>query len=203
MKPKAPELSKKTAAAAGPADAITHHLGGRVKELRAQSGWSLDALAKASGVSRSMLSQVERQRANPTLVVALRIARAFGVDLGELLQLPGVSSKITVIRAGDRAYHYRSDKDCSLRTLSPLNLEKDVEMYEVRLQPGGALRSSAHFEGTREYLTVAKGQVRVESAGEGDDLSVGDSASYRADAPHAILNRGKSEAVAFLVVIYR
>ena len=203
MKSITPEVSKRTAPAAGPADAITHHLGGRVKELRAQSGWSLDALARASGVSRSMLSQIERQRANPTLVVALRIARAFGVELGELLRLPGVSSRITVIRAGDRAYHYRSDKDCSLRTLSPLNLEKDVEMYEVRLQPGGALRSSAHFEGTREYLTVAKGQVRVESAGERDDLSVGDSASYRADVPHAILNHGKSEAVAFLVVIYR
>ena len=204
MKPKTPDLSRRTSpAAGGAADAITHHLGGRVKELRAQSGWSLDALAKASGVSRSMLSQIERQRANPTLVVALRIARAFGVELGELLRLPGVSSRITVIRAGDRAYHYRSDKDCSLRTLSPLNLEKDVEMYEVRLQPGGALRSSAHFEGTREYLTVAKGQVRVESAGEGDDLVVGDSASYRADMPHAILNQGKSEAVAFLVVIYR
>jgi transcriptional regulator with XRE-family HTH domain len=185
------------------ADTITHHLGGRVKELRVQSGWSLDALAKASGVSRSMLSQIERQQANPTLVVALRIARAFGVELGDLLEVPGVASKITVIRSGDRTYHYRSDKDCSIRTLSPLNLEKDVEMYEVRLQPGGALRSSAHFEGTREYLTVARGQVRVESAGEGDDLAVGDSASYRADVPHAIVNRGKTEAVAFLVVIYR
>lgn len=200
MKPKSARPSPPPAEAA---DAITQHLGGRVKQLRAARGWSLDALARASGVSRSMLSQIERQRANPTLGVALRIARAFGVELGELVQVPGVASKVTVIRAGDRAYQYRSDKDCSLRTLSPLNLEKDVEIYEVRLQTGGALRSTAHFQGTREFLTVTKGQVRVESAGEGDDLSAGDSASYRADVPHAILNRGRSEAVAYLVVVYR
>lgn len=187
----------------GPAEAITRHLGGRVKQLRAERGWSLEALANASGVSRSMLSQIEREQANPTLAVTLRIAQAFGMTLGDLLEVPGASSSVNVIRADDHAYHYRSDKFCRIRTLSPLNLEKDVEFYEVQLQPGGALRSSAHFGGTREFLTVQKGQVRVESAGDIETLSPGDSASYRADVPHAIVNTGKGEAVIFLVDIYR
>jgi len=186
-----------------PADAISRHLGGRVKSLRAARGWSLEALAAASGVSRSMLSQIERERANPTLAVTLRIARAFGLTLGELLELPGAASAVTVIRADDHAYHYRSDKDCRIRTLSPLNLEKDVEFYEIRLQPGGALRSSPHFEGTREFLTVQKGRLRIESAGDAEEISPGDSASYRADVPHALVNIGKAEAVVFLIVIYR
>lgn len=191
------------ASAQAPADAITRHLGGRVKHLRGGRGWSLDALANASGVSRSMLSQIEREQANPTLAVTLRIARAFGLTLGELLEMPGAASAVTVIRAEDHAYHYRSDKDCRIRTLSPLNLEKDVEFYEIRLQPGGALRSSPHFEGTREFLTVQKGRVRIESAADAEELETGDSASYRADVPHAIVNSGKTEAVAFLIVIYR
>jgi transcriptional regulator with XRE-family HTH domain len=186
-----------------PADAITRHLGSRVKHLRAARGWSLEALANASGVSRSMLSQIEREQANPTLAVTLRIARAFGLTLGELLEMPGATSTVTVIRANDRTYHYRSDKDCRIRTLSPLNLEKDVEFYEVRLQPGGALRSSPHFEGTREFLTVQKGRLRVESDGDGEELEEGDSANYRADVPHALINTGKGEAVILLVVIYR
>src|SRR5260221_8598745 len=186
-----------------PADAVNRHLGSRVKHLRGARGWSLDSLANASGVSRSMLSQIEREQANPTLAVTLRIARAFGLTLGELLELPGAASTINVIRADDHAYHYRSDKDCRIRTLSPLNLEKDVEFYEVRLQPGGALRSSPHFEGTREFLTVQKGRVHVESAGDAEELGARDSASYRADVPHAIVNTGKSEAVMFLIVIYR
>ena len=150
-----------------------------------------------------MLSQIERQQANPTLAVTLRIARAFGLSLGELLDMPGAASAVTVIRADDHTYHYRSDKDCRIRTLSPLNLEKDVEFYEVRLQAGGVLRSSPHFEGTREFLTVQKGRVHIESAGDTEELAPGDSASYRADVPHAILNSGRGEATVFLIVIYR
>jgi transcriptional regulator with XRE-family HTH domain len=189
--------------AAEPADLISRHLGARVKHLRGLRNWSLEDLATASGVSRSMLSQIEREEANPTLAVTLRIARAFGLSLGELIELPGASSMISVIRADDRAYHYRSDKDCRIRTLSPLNLEKDVEFYEVRLQPGGALRSSPHFEGTREFLTVQKGRVRVESGQDDEELNPGDSGSYRADVSHALVNTGRTEAVAFLIVIYR
>src|SRR5579859_1446730 len=185
------------------ADAVNRHLGARVKHLRSGRGWSLESLANASGVSRSMLSQIEREQANPTLAVTLRIARAFGLTLGELIELPGAASAVTVIRGNHHTYHYRSDKDCRIRTLSPLYLEKDVEFYEIRLQPGGALRSSPHFEGTREFLTVQKGRVRIESAADAEELETGDSASYRADVPHAIVNSGKTEAVAFLIVIYR
>jgi mannose-6-phosphate isomerase-like protein (cupin superfamily) len=150
-----------------------------------------------------MLSQIERNQANPTLAVTLRIARAFAMSLGDLLESPNASSSVTVIRAEDHTYHYRSDKHCRIRTLSPLNLEKDVEFYEVQLQPGGALRSAPHFEGTREFLTVQKGHVRVESASDIETLHPGDSANYRADVPHAIVNTGRSEAVIFLVDIYR
>ncbi|HEV2210726.1 MAG TPA: XRE family transcriptional regulator [Verrucomicrobiae bacterium] len=199
--PGTPDANAKPAPAS--ADAITRHLGARVKSLRTERGWSLESLADASGVSRSMLSQIEREQANPTLAVTLRIARAFGLSLGELLEIPGAASTVTVIRAEDHTYHYRSDKDCRIRTLSPLNLEKDVEFYEVRLQAGGALRSSPHFEGTREFLTVQRGRLRVESAGDVEDLNQGDSASYRADVPHALVNVGKTEAVVLLIVIYR
>lgn len=184
-------------------DAINRHLGSRVKELRGARRWSLEALANASGVSRSMLSEIEREQANPTLAVTLRIARAFGLALGELLDVPGVASAINVIRADDHAYHYRSDKDCRIRTLSPLNLEKDVEFYEIRLRAGGGLRSSPHFEGTREFVTVQQGQIKTESAADAEELRPGDSASYRADVPHALINSGKTEAGPFLIVIYR
>lgn len=200
-----PPETRKTKAAppAEPADAISSHLCRRVKQLRDERGWSLDSLSKACGVSRSMLSQIERNQTNPTLAVMFRIAQAFGMSLGQLVETPGATSNVDVIRVSDRAYHYRSDKDCEIRTLSPLHLEKDVEFYEVTLQPGGALRSSPHFEGTREFLTVQKGSVRVESAGDAEELQPGDSASYRADVPHAIVNTGRSLAMIFLVDIYR
>jgi transcriptional regulator with XRE-family HTH domain len=190
-------------AAGGAAEAVSDHLCRRIKQMRMERGWSLDELSHACGVSRSMLSQIERNETNPTLAVMFRIAQAFSMSLGQLVETPGVTSNVDVIRVADRAYHYRSDKDCEIRTLSPLHLEKDVEFYEVILQPGGALRSAPHFEGTREFLTVQKGTVRVESAGDAEELSPGDSASYRADVPHALVNTGRTVATMFLVDIYR
>lgn len=184
-------------------DPISNHLCQRVRDLRKERAWSLDSLAQASGVSRSMLSQIERGQANPTLAVAFRIARAFGLTLADLVEAPTAASSIQVIRADDKAHTYRSDNLCQIRTLSPLNLEKDVEFYEVRLRPGGELRSSPHFEGTREFLAVEKGRVTLESGKDSVDLNEGDSATYRADVAHAIVNVGKAEAVVFLVDIYR
>jgi transcriptional regulator with XRE-family HTH domain len=182
--------------------AVAAHLSVRVKKLREQKGWSLDALSKLCGVSRAMLSQIERGHANPTLAVTLGIARAFDLSLGELVQLPEASSSMQVIRASDRAYEFRSDENCRVRTLSPLNLEKDVEFYEVLLRQGGALRSSAHFTGTREFLTVQCGRVRVESGEDAEEAAKGDSVSYRADVVHAIVNIGEGDAIVFLVDIY-
>lgn len=185
-------------------EAINENLGKRVKKLRGDRGWSLEELATASGVSRSMLSEIEREKANPTLTVTFRIARAFGLTLQELIESAEASaSKIQVIRANDRAQVYRSDKQCEIRTLSPINLEKDVEFYEMTLRPGGTLRSQAHFEGTREFLTVEDGSVRIESDQNSEELGKGDSGTYRADVPHAIVNTGKGDALVFLVVIYR
>lgn len=69
-----------------PTEAIHQHLGSRVKHFRSARGWSLEVLANASGVSRSMLSQIEREQANPTLAVTLCIARAFGLSLGAMLR---------------------------------------------------------------------------------------------------------------------
>ena len=190
-------------AAAVDAESINENLGRRVKKLRADRGWSLEELASASGVSRSMLSEIERERANPTLSVTYRIARAFGLTLQDLIESAGSASSIQVIRSTDRAQVFRADKQCQIRTLSPLNLEKDVEFYEVRLPVGGALRSQAHVDGTREFLTVEEGTVDLESGGSRETLVKGDSATYRADVVHAIVNAGKREAVLFLVVIYR
>jgi transcriptional regulator with XRE-family HTH domain len=178
-------------------------LANRLRTLRAQRKWSLDTLSQACGVSRSMLSEIERSNVNPTLAVTMAIARAFSMSIGEFLESPAVSSSLHVIRKDDRAYHFRSGKDISIRTLSPLFLEKDVEFYEVTLQPGAALESAAHYAGTREFLTVEKGRVRVTSGNDAEDLEERDSVSYRADLPHSIRNLGSTAALVFLVDIYK
>lgn len=174
----------------------------RIRELRAARKWSLENLADRSSVSRSMLSEIERGRANPTLAVTLKIAAAFEISLSELVNNEITASTIEVIRADDQNSLYRQDEHCEIRTLSPVQLEKDVEFYEVKLAHEGELRSAPHFQGTREFLTVSKGRVQIESDTSVDTLKAGDSASYRADVKHAIINLGRAEAVVFLIVIY-
>lgn len=185
------------------AESINEDLGRRVKKLRADRGWSLEELASVSGVSRSMLSEIERERANPTLSVTYRIARAFGLTLQNLIESADSASSIQVTRADDRAQVFRSDKQCQIRTLSPLNLEKDIEFYEVRLPVDGALTSQPHVDGTREFLIVKNGEVGLQSGNFNELLTKGDSATYRADVAHSITNSGNQESVLFLVVLYR
>jgi len=175
----------------------------RMKQLRKKRGWTLEQLASLSGVSRSMLSQIERGGANPTLTVAYRIAQAFGLTLGELVDEAGVPrSRIEVSRADDRQALFREDEQVRIRTLSPLSAEKDVEFYELLIRPGGTLESAPHFSGTREFLTIEQGSARVWSAGQSQELSRGDSAHFPADVEHKIENTGSGDVVAFLVDIY-
>lgn len=173
----------------------------QIRQLRRRRGWTLEQVASLSGVSRSMLSQVERGAANPTLAVAFRIAQAFGVSLSDLV---GVEprSQIDVVRHDDQSAIFRNDRVCRIRTLSPRNLEKDVEFYEVTLPPGQTLESAGHFSGTREFLTVQSGTISLTSGDEQIEMKRGDSAQYTADVAHSIANIGKSTAVIFLVDIY-
>ena len=182
---------------------LGRQLGERILALRDERGWSLEVLAEASGVSRSMLSEIERSKANPTLVVTYRIAKAFGLGISELIEPTGGTPTIQVVRANDPAQVFRADKRHQVRTLSPLSNEKDVEFYEIRLPVKGELRSQGHIAGTRELLVVAAGEIRLESGSDVQMLTAGDSAIYRADLPHALVNIGSDEAVMYLVDVYR
>lgn len=183
-------------------DSFARRLCARVRELRKRNGWSLDQLSTGSGVSRSMLSEIERGHANPTVAVTCRIAQAFSLSVGELVDEPGARSRIELIPSDDPAYLFRADRKCRIRTLSPLHMEKDIEIYELQLKPGAALESSPHYQGTREFLTVQRGTVRVTSDKETRTVKRGASAHYRADVLHAIENIGKGECIVFLVVTY-
>mgnify|MGYP001828014635 CR=1 FL=1 len=183
-------------------DPATTRLCERVKSLRKHQRLTLDELSSIAKVSRSMLSQIERGQANPTLAVTCRIAEAFNVSIGDLVDEPWVTSYIQVIRADDPSQIYRQDEQCHIRTLSPLNMEKSIEFYEVRLAVGGTMQSPPHFEGTKELFTVAKGQVMITSDTDDKKLKTHDSAHYRADVSHTITNTGKSEAIGYMVVTY-
>ena len=86
-----------------------------------------------------------------------------------------------------------------LSVRSPLTAERTLEFYEITLQRDGALRSAPHFAGTREYVSVQRGSVRVEAGAYTTDLRPGDSVAYRADVSHAIVNLRRTPAVVYLI----
>lgn len=184
-------------------NAISREFGSRVAVMRRTHKITLDQLADRSGVSRSMLSQIERGKANPTLVVAARIADAFGLSLVHLIEEEIRPSLVEIVDADDEQAVFSDRNGCRLRTLTPLHMEKNIEFYELTFAPGGELDSDAHFAGTREMLTVVSGSVDISVGVEaGNRLRAGDTAHYPADRKHRIANSGQVPAVCYLVVSY-
>lgn len=193
---------RKRQAAAAAADAPPR-VGAVIARLRSQHGMSLDDLSREAGVSKSMLSQIERNQANPTVALVWRLANALRVPIGELLSgEKAPAAPIETVAAHATPMLATQDKRCELRILGPLELAGRFEWYELSLQPGGALVSQPHEPGSREHLTVLSGAVEVQSAGASQKLRSGETARYAVDVPHAIRNVGKTAANALLVVIH-
>lgn len=178
-------------------------IGPRLQAIRKMRKMSLDELAAASGVSRSMLSQIERGQTNPTLGTIWNLTQALNLDLAEFVG--GASSSgqpaIEIISPNFVPQIKTEDGRCSLRILSPPHSAGGVEWYELIIQPGGALISKPHVRGATEHLTVREGEIAVAS---GDaTLTVGPDATarYAADVPHSLRNAGASLAKALLVVV--
>lgn len=176
-------------------------VGARLATLRQVHSLSLDELSRKAGVSKSMLSQIERNQANPTVAVVWRLANALGVELGDLLggDRPPAPALITVPAHATPALK-SPDGKCDLRILGPIELAGQFEWYELLVQPGGALESQAHEPGSREHLTVLTGTLEVSAGDQTSRLKHGETARYAVDTPHAIRNPGKTAASALLVV---
>jgi XRE family transcriptional regulator, regulator of sulfur utilization len=177
-------------------------VGEQIQRLRSERRMTLDDLSRAAGVSKSMLSEIERDKANPTIAVAWRLTNALGVSLDSLFAQQKAPEAIAVSGPHDIPTLSGHDAKYQLRVWGPIELAGKFEWYELTLQAGGALVSNAHEPGTREHLTVLHGSIEIEAAGATKRLKAADTARYVADEPHAIRNAGKSEAKALLVVIH-
>jgi transcriptional regulator with XRE-family HTH domain len=181
-------------------------VGVRLQEIRKAKRLSLDELSKRAGVSKSMLSEVERNQANPTVAVLWRLARALDISLADFLS-EGLVEKpapaLTLVPSHSIPVIRSTDGKCELRILGPIDLAGKLEWYELSIQPGGILASDAHEAGTREHLSVLRGSLQVRVAESDSVVRHGETTRYAADIQHAIFNAGKSMVKAILLVEYR
>lgn len=180
---------------------LTPVVGANLKRFRSERGLSLEKLAKASGVSRAMLCQIEVGQSTPTINVVWKIARALDVPFSALISQEG-SPGTTVLPAA-RARILRSrDGTFSSRALFPMDRPRNVEFYELRLAPLAAEEADPHPMGTTENLIVTAGTLEMTVAGDRRVLATGDAILFDADVPHTYRNPGMAEVVMYLVMTY-
>jgi transcriptional regulator with XRE-family HTH domain len=189
-----------TPSAAAPVDAPPS-VGEALRRLRSERGLSLEKLAKASGVSRAMLGQIELGQSTPTINVVWKISRALAVPFSALLSQQGAST--TTVMPAARARLLRSrDGSFTSRALFPADLPRHVEFYELHLAPLAEERAEAHPPGTTENLVVTAGTIEMTVGAESKMLATGDAIVFEADVPHVYRNPGTVEAVMYLVMTY-
>ncbi|WP_299662533.1 XRE family transcriptional regulator [uncultured Ruegeria sp.] len=179
-------------------DDILTRLPARLKEARRAQGLSLEAVANLSGVSRSMVSQIERGESSPTISTLWNLTRALQVDFAGLLEDSKTADQIEVLRNSEVPSIDNMGERCRIRILSPPEEAGGHEVYDIQLDQGGALNSQPHARGTQEQLTVLEGAVRVTSGTAVSELRQGDTARYAADVVHSISAR--TPARVFLIV---
>jgi transcriptional regulator with XRE-family HTH domain len=190
---------------AGPGDDVgAADLGRRVAEnlrqRRKARGMSLDDLARASGVSRAALSQIETCKSNPTVSVLWKVAVGLGVPFAELIGAP--RSGAMLLRRNDAQVLRSSDGKLESRPLAPAGASPLVELYELRLGARSTHSSEAHAPGTHELLVVLSGQLKMHVDGETYELAAGDSVAFAADRPHVYENPVGSEARYHNIIVY-
>ncbi len=182
-------------------DEVSRRVAENLRSRRKARGMSLDDLARASGVSRAGLSQIETRKTNPTVGILWKIAVGLGLPFAELIGEP--ASSASVVRKSATQVLRSLDGQFTSRPLAPSGASPLVELYELTLLPGAVHSSDAHALGTRELVVVLEGTVRLR-VGESTtyDLAEGDSVSFLADVPHAYENPAPSALRVHNVIIY-
>jgi transcriptional regulator with XRE-family HTH domain len=180
---------------------INARIAARVRELRADSRMSLDALSAKSGVSRSMISLVERGESSASAVVLDKIATGLGVALAALFDDTSVP-RSPVSRARERTTWRDPQSGYVRRNISPANFPSPLEIVEVKLPAGArvAYETGARDASLHQQIWVQEGSIEVTVGGVTHELAADDCLAMRLDAPTAFRNRTRKPA-RYIVVI--
>ncbi|TMR19950.1 cupin domain-containing protein [Nonomuraea turkmeniaca] len=174
-------------------------LGQRIRGERRARGLSIERLAELSRISRSMVSDVERGAKTPTVLVLDRLATALGTSIGRLLDEPAHGA-MRVLRHGEQRV-LRDPSGWERRVLSPVLGDVEFEFMRTTIGPGvDAGEFEPHAPGSREYLAVEHGSLRLTINGRPYVLEQGDAAYYPGDCRHAFANDGAADCVYYLAM---
>lgn len=172
-------------------------IGDNLKRIRAEKSLSLDSVAKMSGVSKSMLGQIERGEVNPTISTVWKIANGLKVSFSAIVSRP--QQEFEVVLGGEIEPLLESDGGFRNFPLFPFDAERGFEMFSVEVDPGVFLKADPHGPGTEEFITVTEGRLDLIVGEDEHALLAGDAIRFRSDTPHSY--RNPAEAVLRLVMV--
>lgn len=183
-------------------DEISFRTGRAVKQQREALGFSLRTLSAQSGISSSMISDIERGTKSPTVYTLVRLAQALGVTAAALVDDgAGPAPRIRVLRRGEGA---GGEHPARWKNLAPGIPGSRIDFVHYQIPPATVLGpTAAHAAGTVEHMHVATGTVRVTVGDETADLAAGDGCSCRTDVTHVIENPDPAAEASIYVIVER
>lgn len=179
---------------------VNKNVSRNVRRIREEKKLTLDAVAAMTGVSRSMLSQIEKGDANPTIAVLWKIANGLKVSFTALIE--GLSEDATIVQAAEIAPLYEDGGRFINYPIFPFDEKKRFETYRIVIEPGGKLAAQPHLAGTEEYITVFAGVLDMTIGGVSHRLAQGDSIRFKADSDHTYHNDNSTPAELSMIIHY-
>ena len=176
-------------------------IGMNLKRLRSERQMSLSQLAAQCGVSKVVLSQIERGEANPTINTIWKIATGLRVYYTELLDHPGEGSVLVKKRDAIVQSEYQGDyKSYSYYSAAQ---DRKLDLFVIELEPQTQHTSVGHLAGSKEYVIVNRGEMKVLVEEEEFCLEEGDSLCFEGEKEHTYINVGSGVASCTTLISYR
>jgi transcriptional regulator with XRE-family HTH domain len=166
-------------------------LGNRLSYLRKRKKMTLDELATKSGVSKSILSQIERDMSNPTVATISRISHALEENLSDLFSKIETEVNYEIEKSHEMPSISSQDGLCHLTILGAGETVNWLQWYLLTMEPSGVLDSSSHGPKTYENLTVLEGEIELAADNKSQIVKKGETYRFQSNTKHLIKNKTK------------
>lgn len=171
-----------------------------LRKLREQNHLSIGQLAERTGLSKVMLSQLEKGGSNPTINNIWKIANALGVPYTALLDSTG--STAAVLRRSELQVQESEDGHYRILCYYSSSAERNFECFQMELDGGCDYTSIGHRNRALEYVIVQNGVLEIETQGQSFTLQPGDAISFQASEQHRYRSKGEAAVSAFIINYY-
>jgi XRE family transcriptional regulator, regulator of sulfur utilization len=156
-----------------------------IKRVRQERNLTLDDLAVLTGVSKSMLSEIEHCTKSPTISVLEKICEGINIPLAQLThnEMPQVS-----ICSNDTVKHYSAWEGFELFVLFEFDPDKKFEIFRHIIAPHSERKSERHEARIREYIICTKGVFSVQVEDKIYQLQEGEAIQFLANCMHKYIN---------------